>query len=98
MLKRTRILISVLVCLVFFINLSFLPNLSDTDYVSNNDLQNLNYSTNVEGIDNILVTDIDRIANISGFGMVTIKDYISIKNLNIKMGGWMKRLSIYAMP
>lgn len=82
MLKRTRILISVLVCLVFFINLSFLPNLSDTDYVSNNDLQNLNYSTNVEGIDNILVTDIDRIANISGFGMVTIKDYISIKNLN----------------
>ena len=82
MLKRTRILITVLVCLVFFINISFLPNLPDTDYVSEENLQNPKYSTSVEGIDNLLVTNVERFVNISGSGIITFEDYISIKNLN----------------
>ena len=83
MLKKTRSLIIVLVCLVFFINVTFLPKVSDIDFIENETFQNPQNSANLEGMDKILVTATERYANISGFGVLTLEDHISIKNLNI---------------
>ncbi|MFX1428124.1 MAG: hypothetical protein ACFFBE_16845, partial [Promethearchaeota archaeon] len=82
MLKKTRSLIFILVCLIFLINITFLPKQSEIDYNKNDIFQNPQSSANLEGVDYILVTNAERYVNISGFGVVTIEDYISIKNLN----------------
>jgi hypothetical protein len=49
-------------------------------YLINN--ENPEISTGLEGIENIVVTDIDRRANISDYGLLSFEDTLTVKNLN----------------
>lgn len=83
MLKKTKAIIAFSICVVIFFNFIFLPNYSDSNQSINDNFQYPENSANLEGIDNIIVTNVERFANISGFGVVSFTDFISIKNLNI---------------
>ena len=82
MLKKVRSSSIFLILLIFLVTISFLPNLSRFKYTKDRDTQNPSYSANMEGIENIIITDILRTANITGFGTVSFEDIISFKNLN----------------
>jgi len=82
MLKKVRVLLIFLICLIFLINISFLPNISDFDHMKNDDLQKLKYSASLEGAENIVITSLFREANISGYGLVSFEESLSITNFN----------------
>ena len=82
MLKKVRSSSIFLILLIFLIAISFLPNFSRFKYTKDRDTQNPSYSASMEGIENIIITDIVRTANITGFGTVNFEDIISFKNLN----------------
>ncbi len=79
--KRTTNQIFIIIILVFLFNLLFLP-LSEYENSGKDDIINPMNSANLEGAENIIITDILRIVNISGYGIVSIDDTFSIKNLN----------------
>lgn len=71
--------------LVMFILFSFIPASSKINYDKNLDSNIKEYpniSASLEGIDNILITQINREAEINGYGLVNINDEIKIKNMN----------------
>jgi hypothetical protein len=82
MLKKVKGSSIFLILLIFLITISFLPNISQFEYTRENKPQNPNYSASMEGIENIIITDVIRTANITGFGIVSFEDIISFKNLN----------------
>ena len=79
--KRTTNQIFILIFLVFLFNILFLP-LSEHDNSGKDIIINPMNSANLEGAENIIITDISRIGNISGYGILSLKDTFSIKNLN----------------
>ncbi|MHA2128722.1 MAG: hypothetical protein ACW99L_01995, partial [Promethearchaeota archaeon] len=82
MVKRVKILLIFFVFVVIFTNILYLPSNSDDKYPEDNNTQNLQNSASLEGAENILITKINRIANISGYGLFSIEDDITVKNLN----------------
>ena len=80
--KKVRVLLIFLICLIFLINISFLPNISDFDHMKNDDLQKPKYSASLEGAENIVITNLFREANISGYGLVLFEESLSITNFN----------------
>lgn len=64
---------------------SLIPSSSNVNYEQIDDFKNKEHpkiSASLEGADNILITKINREAEIDGFGLVNIEDEIHIKNLN----------------
>ncbi|MFX1524970.1 MAG: hypothetical protein ACFFCC_15795 [Promethearchaeota archaeon] len=82
MLKKLKSLSFLLTLIIILFTISFFPNISRIEYDKGGEIQNLHYSTNFEGAENIIVTDILRTANITGYGLVSFEDMISFKNLN----------------
>ena len=83
MVKRVRTqLIFIIISVIILINILYLPNDSEVKYPQNVDTQNLQNSASLEGAENIIVTGVNRIANISGYGLVSIEDEITVKNFN----------------
>jgi len=64
------------------INISFLPSLSDFDYKENDDIQQPKYSASLEGAENIVITNLYREVNLSGYGVVIFEESLSITNFN----------------
>ncbi|MFX1375003.1 MAG: hypothetical protein ACFFA0_04260 [Promethearchaeota archaeon] len=82
MLKKERFLFTFVICLIFLISTSYLPKESNYEHHIQNDQIYPRTSASLEGAENIIVTDVLRIVNISGYGVVYFEDIISIKNLN----------------
>lgn len=64
---------------------SLIPSSSNVNYEQNDDFKNKEHpkiSASLEGADNILITKINREAELNGFGLVNIEDEIKIKNMN----------------
>jgi hypothetical protein len=79
MLKKVRAPLIFLIALIF---LSFLPSISDFDYMENDDIQQPTYSASLEGAENVLITDLFRVANLSGYGFASFEESLTIKNFN----------------
>ena len=84
MIKKQKILIvltSTLILLVLFSSLNY-----DSDPIAvkpeSNISNNPNLSVNLEGIENIVITEVSRVMNISGYGLVMYEDILLFKNLN----------------
>ncbi|MFX1418513.1 MAG: hypothetical protein ACFE9N_06300 [Promethearchaeota archaeon] len=73
-----------LIFIVFFIliiNVFLIPKLTQINHISNS-IENPKYSTGLEGTENVLITQIDRQVNISGYGLIRFEDKLTVKNLN----------------
>ena len=83
MLKKVKTSSIFLFILIFLVSISFLSNISRFEYTKDGDTKNPQYSSSdMEGIENVIITDIIRTANISGYGIVRFEDIISFKNFN----------------
>ncbi|MFW9822647.1 MAG: hypothetical protein ACFFE4_06925 [Candidatus Thorarchaeota archaeon] len=82
MIKKVKSSSFILILLIILFTISLLPNFSHNEYNYDGEVQNPQYSASLEGADNIIVTDIIRTANITGYGLVSFEDMISFKNLN----------------
>lgn len=82
MFRLKKIFVLITGFLIFAILISSL-NFDHKAYNQNN-YQNINpkLSTNLEGAENILITEIIRNVNITEYGLVNIEDYLSILNKN----------------
>jgi hypothetical protein len=80
--KRVRNQFILLVFIIFFTSLILLPSITEFNYEETDEEQHPKYSASLEGAENIIITEALRTANISGFGLFSIEDSISVKNLN----------------
>ncbi|MFX1316730.1 MAG: hypothetical protein ACFE9T_12770 [Promethearchaeota archaeon] len=82
MLKRKNILIVFTVFLLITAIFSFISNPSEINYINQNNAENPKLSANLEGAENVLITNIARAINISIYDLMQFRDLITIKNLN----------------
>ncbi|MFX1451440.1 MAG: hypothetical protein ACFFCM_11395 [Promethearchaeota archaeon] len=83
MVKREKFLIIIVGFLLFTFLFSNIIYNSDVEYTEYSDSkENLESSVNLEGIENVVITRLIRIANISGYGLLSIEDELTILNLN----------------
>ncbi|MFX1442813.1 MAG: hypothetical protein ACFFHV_05315 [Promethearchaeota archaeon] len=71
--------------ILMIIGFSLIPSSSRVNYDQNYDLKDNKHpkiAASLEGADNILITKIDREAELNGFGLVNIEDTIKIQNKN----------------
>jgi hypothetical protein len=74
----TAVLILVLTSLIF----TFSPILHGSLESENIGVGDLNTSTNLEGSENIVITDLNKRVNVSNYGAVDMKEYLTFKNQN----------------
>ena len=82
MFRKKSLLLLVTGSLIFIVLFSYIQNSSGMNLIN---VENTGYprsSATLDGADNILVTNIDRDAEISGYGLVHYTDSITFKNLN----------------
>ena len=82
MLKREKLLLFFTGFLLFVVIFSFLAdnsNLEYTNYKKNSKLEN---SSSLEGIENVVITQVNRDVNISLTGLLSFEDSLEIKNFN----------------
>ncbi len=78
--KKSSLLIAgIFICLII---ISLIPQSSENQYCCNKDVIVPHSAATLEGSENILITKIDREADLSEFGVVNYEDNIRIKNLN----------------
>ncbi len=82
MLKRKNILFVFTVFLLITAIFSFISNPSEINYINQNSTENPKLSPNLEGAENILITNIGRAVNISQYDLMHFRDEITFKNLN----------------
>ena len=84
MIKKEKIILVLTSSLIFFALFSSLNNDSNPILVNpESDINdNPNISVNLEGIENIVITEVNRVMNISGYGLVIYEDILLVKNLN----------------
>jgi len=82
MLKRKSYFLILLFILTFLINISFITPDSEINHIGNEEFKSPENSANLEGVENIIITNIFRIANISAYGLISFEDYITFKNYN----------------
>ena len=82
MLKRIRILIILTVALFISTNLLFLPNVANFNYSNQEQSLNPKCSANQQGTENIVLTYVNRRVDINLYGVVQIRDILTVKNLN----------------
>ncbi len=80
--KRIRIQLIFTFFLTFFIIILFIPKITEFNHVNQGDIKNPKFSANLEGAENIIVTDINRRVDIDIYGLITIRDKLTINNLN----------------
>ncbi|MFX1364345.1 MAG: hypothetical protein ACFFCE_00680 [Promethearchaeota archaeon] len=83
MLKKIKISLVILIFVIFLINISYFPCFLDFDNNNKNtDTNQLNNSASLDGVENILITNLFRNVTLSGYGFSTFEDSISITNFN----------------
>ncbi|MFX1501386.1 MAG: hypothetical protein ACFFDH_10540, partial [Promethearchaeota archaeon] len=83
MLKKIKIPFIIIFSIIFLINISYFPCVLEFDhYNKNNDTNQLNYSASLEGVENILITNLLRNVTLSDYGFSTFEDSFSITNFN----------------
>ncbi|MGQ4874066.1 MAG: hypothetical protein ACP6IY_08350 [Promethearchaeia archaeon] len=82
MLRRKKFFIICSLLLMFCVLTSFLVNVNTKYYIEQKNVLEPKISATLEGSNNIIITKINREANISGYGLVNIIDNLDIKNLN----------------
>ena len=82
MLKREKYFFGLTGFILFLVLFSFLNENSNPNYTINNQNNTPNTSFNLEGTENIILTEVERIVNISGYGLVFYEDFLTVKNLN----------------
>lgn len=80
--NRKKIILLTTGFLVALFIISVLPTTTNTDEIYQDEALYPRSSASLEGVENVIVTKINREANISGFGLVNIEDKITFKNLN----------------
>jgi len=78
MLKRKNLLIGIVILLIV---ISFMPSVANENIEPNSHCLPQS-STLLKDSANILITSIDREAEISGFGLLTVRDHFTVKNEN----------------
>lgn len=82
MLKKLRFLIISVIIILISIQILNITNNSKLISHAQNNVENPKSNGNLEDIENIIITKVNRIANISGYGLVLFEDTITVKNLN----------------
>jgi len=82
MLKRIRILLILILFSMLFMSMFYIPKYSQFNYVNHDNTLNLEYSTTEEGAENIIVTYANRRVDIDLYGLIKIRDILTIKNRN----------------
>ena len=68
---------------VAFIFICVIPlHRGDFQYINDDIIDAPRSSASLEGAENILITNLDRQANVSGYGQINIEDIFTVKNLN----------------
>ena len=81
--KKQKIILFLLTgTLVFIVLFSYIPISNETNYKYQNITEYPRSSASLEGSDNVLVTYINREAELNGYGVVNFVDSIIFKNLN----------------
>lgn len=62
--------------------ISYVPTSSDTVYIDRENINKPKLSASLEGSENVLITEINRQINFSGYGLINIADALVIKNSN----------------
>lgn len=82
MLKRKKasiLIVGIFLCLII---ISLIPQSSENQYCCNKNVVDPHSAATLEGAENILITKINREAELSEYGVVNYDDTIEIKNLN----------------
>jgi len=82
MIKREKFIFIFTGFIVFLVFFSFLNENSNIDYNINNQDNAPNTSVNLEGTENIILTEVERNVNISGYGLLIYEDFLKVKNIN----------------
>lgn len=83
MLKKEKLLLVLIGFLLVIVVFSSTQENSTIKYFgSNQSNKNPELSADLEGIENIIVTNAERISNISGYGLLFFEDTLTFKNLN----------------
>jgi len=83
MLKKEKLLIVLIGFLLFIVVFSFIQENSKITYFdSDQNNKNPELSADLEGIENIVITNVERNSNISGYGLLFFEDTLTFKNLN----------------
>ena len=83
MVKKEKLLLFLTSFLLFIVMVSYIANDSEVHYTDYNNInENIEVSTSLEGIENIIITEVNREVNISGYGLLYFEDLLEVKNLN----------------
>ncbi|MGV9198688.1 MAG: hypothetical protein ACOC4M_07590, partial [Promethearchaeia archaeon] len=80
--KRGIFVISLFVVIFVFSNLIVFNTPEDTNFYRPNETPQMSANFDASVMDSIQVTEIDREVNISGYGLLDIRDSLTFKNLN----------------
>lgn len=78
--KNKKIVFLITGLLLIIISFSFIQNNSHITRLSQDDLDSPKISASIEGMDDVLITEILREIELSGYGVVNVEDYLEIKN------------------
>ena len=82
MIKRRKVFLFCCGFLLLIVLFSFMSENLKSENIDYNRNTNLESSTDLEGIDNIIVTKVNREINITGYGLLFVEDLLVVKNLN----------------
>ncbi len=82
MLKRIRSLVILTVILIIFTSILIIPKNSNLNYLREDESYNPIYSASQEGAENIILTYVNRRVDINLYGVVKVRDILTVKNLN----------------
>ncbi|MCK4380509.1 MAG: hypothetical protein KAW51_05165 [Candidatus Lokiarchaeota archaeon] len=83
MVKKEKLLLFLTSFLLFIVMVSYIANDSEVHYTDYNNInESIEVSTSLEGIENIIITKVNREVNISGYGLIYFEDLLEVKNLN----------------
>jgi len=83
MVKKEKLLLFLTSFLLFIVMVSYIANDSEVHYTDYNSInESIEVSTSLEGIENIIITKVNREVNISGYGLIYFEDLLEVKNLN----------------
>ncbi|GAH24425.1 unnamed protein product, partial [marine sediment metagenome] len=81
--KKEKLLLFLTSFLLFIVMVSYIANDSEVHYTDYNNInESIEVSTSLEGIENIIITKVNREVNISGYGLIYFEDLLEVKNLN----------------
>ncbi len=82
MLKRTRLLIIYILFFIFFMNILFIPIISEFNSSNRDEKTNPKTAFSQEGAENIILTYVNRRVDVDPYGLIKIRDILTIENRN----------------